>query len=208
LLGRITAEIDAFAQRCLKLGTRESVRAAFVSEPGALQTLLLETAAPGESPGKAPDARRFFFDSPDLPEDGLALARLDNKLRTTWAPFVAHENGKPPPPQTGVSLRLPALDGQIAPSVSIWEEFVTSRVHTAVPRLYVLPTRGNWLDLIVGELKGNQFHNLGLNRKAAQLETEVPHELDAEALNSGRELMSLWRAGQLSPATGPRPTSK
>jgi hypothetical protein len=206
VLRRLAPELEEFVQRCCKLPNRKAVDAAFSSQQGALESLVVSAVPAAESLVPSPAERAAFANAPGWDSDGVALARLLYKVESSWAAFAPLRDGKAPKPQGGVALRVPAVPRQVVSSVLLWEEFVSAHVHPRIPRLYVVPATYDWLDLIVGEIEASHFIGLQTGCKHLGLETQVPHAVGPELQARAKTLMAAWRAGTPLPVRNGPPS--
>ena len=202
-LRRLLPHLDEFTRRCLELPTPEVVRAAFVSQQGALESVLAGELTPGEFLEVTPKERAAFASQPGLGPDGMPLSRLLYKVESEWVPYAPLTGGRAPKlKDAGVALRVPSVPAQVTSSVLLWDEFVTARIHRDVPRLYLLPATHDWLDLVVGPLQANHFSGLTSSRQRLLPETEVAHPITPALQAVAAGLLTAWRTGT-SPATAP-----
>ncbi len=202
VLGGLLEPFDAFVRRCHSFPSLSVLRAALANEQGVLALRANENDNP--EGGSIPLASRArFFDGTNFGENGLDFGRVLYTVENRWAPYAPTRGGRLPKMEgNGVALRFPGVAGEICSNVLLWEEFALSRVHEDVPRMYLVPASGSWMDLVVGPPDGAQFYGLGVNRSGMPVETDVPYSVNAEQASDAARIFGLWRDGHLLTAGG------
>jgi tetratricopeptide (TPR) repeat protein len=174
---------DQVASHCR--AAQEQLRMLFAGS-----ALLPDPNQPGDDP-------RRFLERAELGPDRLGLLRVLHELSgsfdiagDTHAP--AHGGGAPAP---SLHLRVPwAADSQNS-ALLLWAGFLRSAISADVPLLLMARGQADWLDVVVGEPKADDFFFLQASQKGFPLVTQIPYELAPNAMARLREVEIRFGGG-------------
>lgn len=202
ICGGFLEPFDAFVKRCHSFPSISVLRAALTNEQGAL-SVHAKANEKSAGPSIPLTSRSRFFDETNFGENGVDFGRIVYTVENRWAPYAPARGGRLPRMEgNGVALRFPAVSGAVASNVLLWEEFALSRVHEDVPRMYVVPAAGSWLDLVIGPADVAHFYGLGVNRLGMPVETDVPYPITTDQASAAAKVFDLWRDGHLVTPSG------
>ncbi|MCP5528197.1 MAG: hypothetical protein H7A47_15500 [Verrucomicrobiales bacterium] len=187
VLRRLAPHLDQFARQCAGLSSPADVRAAFKRAQSSLESLADQEIRAGEDLNLRPEERAVFVDLQAWVADGddQPLAQLLSRAQRQrfW--------------EGGVVARFPCPADRLASSILLWEEFVKPRIRERQPRLYLVPAKADWLDVVVGNVEGNHFHGLQVNRVGLRTYAERgANEKPADSLqDEARAALAAWRQG-------------
>ncbi len=96
------------------------------------------------------------------------------------------------------ALRLPQIPGATpAESLNAWLSFLATQLDPAVPYFGLLPTEGNWLDVIVGEPAAADFFCLRARSTEVPVVTDIPYEFAPESAAEDASLAASVARGLL-----------
>jgi len=200
LLDVVRPGLENLRDACKAAATADQIASHCRAAQDQLRTIFPGGAVNPE-PSRVTDDPRRFLERPELGPDLLGLLRVLHELSGT---FETAGNTRPPthganaPPQS-LHFRVPlAADSQDS-AILLWAGFLRSALSTAVPLVLFARGHADWLDVIAGEPKGDDFFFLQASRKGFPLATEIPYQLAPNAMAPLREIEARF-LGQEPPA--------
>jgi hypothetical protein len=157
----------------------------------------------GISPGSLGlDQKRRYLNHPAFGADQLGLCRVMHELDIAMgrSPHRSPEN-------TGVAdlrpyhVRVPLCSDSPDEGMLLWIAFLHCALPEGVPRLVIGRHGANWLDLILGDVAGNDLFCLQASPKALPLATDVPYDLSQDSRRRMGELEAQFLG--VAPPAGP-----
>jgi hypothetical protein len=194
LAGELLPGLEAVAEKCRATASATEV-VAIIEE--AQRTIRAQPPASIQGAGPRPEVAAW---SDYFAREYVALRRVLYHLRSNLALFTPGRLAWCQDERQAASraLRLPQIPGRKpAESMNAWLAFLATQVDPAVPLLGLLPTNGNWLDVIVGEPTPADFFVLRALPSGTPLITDIPYQLDADTPPDESGLLARLEAGQL-----------
>jgi formylglycine-generating enzyme required for sulfatase activity len=217
LLNKVRPGLEALRGACKAATAAEQVASNCRVAQEQLR-MLFAGGAPQPDPSQPDEDPRRFLERAELGPDRLGLLRVLHELRGSFGiPGDTRTPGRGGgAPTPSLHFRVPmAADSQNA-ALLLWSGFLRSAISGDVP--LVLMARGNadWLDVVVGEPKADDFFFLQASQKGFPLVTQIPYELSPNAMARLREVEVRFRgaeptapeAAAKAPPPAPPPTPK
>ncbi|HXR07443.1 MAG TPA: SUMF1/EgtB/PvdO family nonheme iron enzyme [Candidatus Acidoferrum sp.] len=194
---KAAATADQVAGHCR--AAQEELRKLFIG--GTIQA---EPNQPGDEP-------RLFLERAELGPDRLGLLRVMHELSGSFdtaggTRVSAHGGGASP---QSLHFRVPLAADTQDSAFLLWAGFVRAALSSAVPLVLFARGQADWLDLVAGEPKGDDFFFLQASRKGFPLVTEIPYQVAPNAMAALREIEAQFVGGEPpAPQVTPDGTAK
>ncbi len=133
---------------------------------------------------------RTFVERLDLVRDHERLYRIVYGIRTQLACYLAGAKGNKGGGYLGAGqIRLPAVLGLTAETLSFWSRFLESQLGRNVPVLLTLPLQESWVDATCGEPASREFYSLRARPDVVAVASEVPCRISYELRKAHNDLM-------------------
>ncbi len=193
--GDLLPALEDVKAKCRGTNAAAVVTAHIKGVEQALQTKLPDNAKVPSEPGPGVAAWAAH-----MAKEPAALRRVLHHLRRNFALFTpgSLEWCKGEKQAMSRTLRLPQIPGASpAESLNAWLSFLATQLDPAVPFLGLLPTGGNWLDVIVGEPAAADFFLLRARSSEVPVVTDIPYEFDAGSAADDASLAADVARGHL-----------
>jgi len=149
-------------------------------------------------PNQPGDEPRLFLERAELGPDRLGLLRVMHELNGSFDTAggtrgSAHDGGAS---RQSLQFRVPLAAATQDSAFLLWAGFVCAALSSAVPLVLFARGQADWLDLVAGEPKGDDFFFLQASRKGFPLVTEIPYQLAPNAMASLREIEARFAGGE------------
>ena len=149
-------------------------------------------------PNQPGDEPRLFLERAELGPDRLGLLRVMHELNGSFDTAggtrgSAHDGGAS---RQSLQFRVPLAAATQDSVFLLWAGFVCAALSSAVPLVLFARGQADWLDLVAGEPKGDDFFFLQASRKGFPLVTEIPYQLAPNAMASLREIEARFAGGE------------
>ena len=188
---------DQVASHCR--AAQEELRKLFVGGTGQA-----DPNQPGDEP-------RLFLERAELGPDRLGLLRVMHELSGSFnaaggTRVSAHDGGESP---QSLHFRVPLAADTQDSALLLWTGFVRAALSSAVPLVLFARGQADWLDVVAGEPRADDFFFLQASRKGFPLATEIPYQLGPNAMVSLREIEARFVGGEPpAPQVTPGATAK
>jgi tetratricopeptide (TPR) repeat protein len=201
LLNVVRPGLEALRDACKAAISADQVASNCRAAQEQLRMLLAGGALPPQASQPGDDPRRFL-ERPDLGPNRLGLLRVLHELRGNFGAAGDTRASSHGAITTTPSLhfRVPlAADSQNS-ALLLWAGFLRSALSSDVPLVLMARAQADWLDVVVGEPKADDFFFLQASQKGFPLVTQIPYELASNATTRLREVEVRFR-GEAPTAT-------
>jgi hypothetical protein len=133
---------------------------------------------------------RTFVERLDLVRDHDRLYRIVYGIRTQLACYLAGAKGNKSGGDLGAGqIRLPAVLGLTAETLSFWSRFLESQLGRNVPVLLTLPLQESWVDATCGEPASREFYSLRARPDVVAVASEVACRISYELRKAHNDLV-------------------
>ncbi len=189
LLDQVRPGLEALRDACKAAITAEQVASNCRVAQEELRMLLTHGAQQPEAPQLGADPRRFL-DRAELGPDHLGLLRVLHELSGSFGRAGdtrgSTRGGGAPMPSLHLRVPLAAASQNLA--LLLWGEFLQSAISSDIPLVLMARGQEDWLDVVVGEPKADDFFFLQASQKGFPLATQIPYELAPNARARLREV--------------------
>jgi formylglycine-generating enzyme required for sulfatase activity len=201
LLNKVRPGLEALRDACKTATAAEQVASNCRVAQEQLRTFFAGSATQSDTHHSGDDPRRFL-ERAELGPDRLGLLRVLHELGGSFDTSgdtrpATHGAGAPKP---SLHLRVPlAADSQNS-GLLLWAEFLQSALSSDVSLILMARGGTDWLDIVVGEPKADDFFFLQASQKGFPLVTQIPYELAPNAMARLREIETRF-CGAEGPAS-------
>jgi formylglycine-generating enzyme required for sulfatase activity len=197
LLNKVRPGLEALRDACKAATAAEQVASNCRVAQEQLRKLFAGRG-PRPDPKHAGDDPRRFLERGELGPDRQGLLRVLHELSgsfdTSGDTRAPVHGGDAPAPS--LHLRVPlAADSQNS-AFLLWAGFLRSVLAQDVPLILMARGQADWLDVVVGEPKADDFFFLQASQKGFPLVTQIPYELAPNAMARLREVEVRFRGGE------------
>ena len=187
LLNRVRPGLEALREACKAATSAEQVTSNWRVAQEQLRMLFAGSAPPPDSepPGESP---RRFLEHADLGPNRLGLLRVLHELSGNFGLAGDTRAGARGAAAPSLHLRVPlAADSQNS-ALLLWAEFLHCAISADISLVLMARGQADWLDVVVGEPKADDFFFLQASQKGFPLVTQIPYQLAPNALTRLREV--------------------
>lgn len=128
-------------------------------------------------------------------KEGLGFQRLCHRINRDFVGFRQYvSSSRDQVTLFAQHLRVPAGDDSDERSFLLWFALLRKNLPDSVPLLLFRPFDRNWLDILVGIPRAEQFAFLLSDHDAIPYVTEVPYTLDQDAYEKSQRMLSVLRS--------------
>jgi formylglycine-generating enzyme required for sulfatase activity len=200
LLSAVRPGLENLRDACKAAATADQIASHCRAAQDQLRTLLSGSPA-NPDPSRMTDDPRRFLERPELGPNRLGLLRVLHELSgafETAGNSRASAHGGNAPAQS-LHFRVPLTADSQDSALLLWAGFLRSALPPAVPLVLFARGHADWLDVVAGEPKGDDFFFLQASRKGFPLASEIPYQLAPNAMAPLREIEARF-LGQEPPA--------
>ena len=206
LLNKVRPGLEALRDACKAATVADQVASNCRVAQEQLRTFFAGSAVQPE-PSQPGDDPRRFLERAELGPDRLGLLRVLHELSGSFDTSggtrpATHGGGAPKP---SLHLRVPlAADSQNS-ALLLWAEFLQSALSPDVSLILMARGQTDWLDIVVGEPKADDFFFLQASQKGFPLVTQIPYELSPNARARLQEVEDRFRGAEpAAPEAAPK----
>ncbi len=131
------------------------------------------------------------------------LFRILYQVKNQLVPWARGRTGKgrDESAATGVHIRLPRVLEAEQDALEAWAELMGSQLDPLAPKLFLVPRRGSWVDVVIGETSMADFFGLRANTRAIPCASEVPYAMDDAFRGEAQALIAMLAAGSADART-------
>lgn len=177
---------------CRNNATAGDVRTCLTACQGELLATLDTAGSLEQEPREHADPIARFMDDPALGPDREGLIRILYHIDREISGGLASRAGRGRY-EHSVHARVPASSDRVAEASILWTRLLLGEYgrHTGV--LMIIPERGTWLDIILGEPSPSQLYCLRASLEALPLTNTVPYKISDEFAERVRRKAGICR---------------
>jgi hypothetical protein len=210
LLSKVRPGLEALRDACKNATTAEQVASNCRVAQEQLRLLFGGSAPPSDSEEPGDEPRRFL-ERAELGPESLGLLRILHELNASFglAGDTRTPSSRGGAPTPSLHIRVPLAAASQNSALLLWAGFLRAAISADIPLVLMARGQADWLDVVVGEPKADDFFFLQASQKGFPLATEIPYELAPNAMARLREVALRFAGVELAvpepPAKAPPP---
>ena len=187
--------LDEVERQCKKVEFADDVRGVLGQ---ALDQLRRSVAHVDDQWSRGDPDARTFVERLGLEDNHEGLYRILYCVHTQLARYLAGARGMGGSDLCAGQIRLPAVVGLTAETLTFWSRFLETQFGTNVPVLLTLPLQESWVDATCGEPASKEFYSLRAKPEVLTVASEVACKITDEFRKAHNDLvqaMILSRMG-------------